>query len=175
MATQPSLTGVESTFTDDEIIVSKTDDKGRITYANRVFMRVAKYKEEELLGKPQSLVRHPEMPRCVFKYLWDTIQSGHEVFAYIVNRCKDGDHYWVLAHVTPSFDSAGRITGYHSNRRNPDRQALAKVQALYAELLAVERQYSNPEEQWQASMPVLQSKLEEMGMTYDEYVWSLAA
>ena len=175
MATQPALTGIESTFTDDEIIVSKTDDKGRITYANQVMLRVSKYTEEELIGKPQSIVRHPGMPRCVFKYLWDTIQSGNEVFAYIVNRCSDGDHYWVLAHVTPTFDASGRITGYHSNRRNPDRRAVAQIEELYNELLSVESRYSNPKEQWQASMPYLLQKLDEMGMTYDEFVWSLAA
>ena len=83
---------------------------------------IAGYTEQEVLGKPHSLIRHPHMPRCVFKLLWDTIAGGDEIFAYVVNRCKNGDHYWVLAHVTPSRNTNGDIIGYHSNRRVPDRK-----------------------------------------------------
>jgi PAS domain S-box-containing protein len=96
------LTGVERTFVENEIIVSKTDLKGRITYANDVFIKLAGFTETELLGQPHSIIRHPEMPRCVFKLLWDTIAEGGEIFAYVVNRSKNGDHYWVFAHVTPT-------------------------------------------------------------------------
>ena len=74
-------TGTERTFENDEIIVSKTDSKGRITYANDVFLKLALYEESEVLGAPHSLVRHPDMPRAVFKLLWDTIQAGEEIFA----------------------------------------------------------------------------------------------
>src|SRR5580704_8741733 len=91
-------TGRERTFPEDEIIASKTDVKGVITYANRTFMEVSLYSEEELLGQPHSIVRHPDMPRCVFKLLWDTIQKGDEIFAYVKNMCKNGDFYWVFAH-----------------------------------------------------------------------------
>ena len=119
-----SLTGVERTFGTDEIIVSKTDTKGRIIYANEVFLRLAGFSEREIIGQPHSIIRHPAMPRCVFKLLWDTISSGKECFAYVLNRSKNGDHYWVLAHVTPTFDSKGTIVSYHSNRRNPRRDNL---------------------------------------------------
>lgn len=121
-AVKDHVTGVEKSFGKDEIIVSKTDLKGRITYVNRVFMSVAGYEEDELLGEPHSLIRHPDMPRCVFKLLWDTIQAKNEIFAYVINRCKNGDHYWVHAHVTPNFDAQGAVVGYHSNRRVPDRR-----------------------------------------------------
>ena len=103
------LTGIERKFADDDIIVSKTDLKGRITYANQIFLEIAGYTEKEVLGQPHSMIRHPGMPRCVFKLLWQTIEAGHEIFAYVVNRAKNGDHYWVYAHVTPSFDSTGKI------------------------------------------------------------------
>ena len=86
-------TGVERFFDDDDIIVSKTDLKGKITYANRVFSQVSGYTEPELIGQPHNLIRHPDMPRCVFKLLWDTVQDGREIFAYVVNLCKGGDHY----------------------------------------------------------------------------------
>ena len=122
MAVARTLTGVEQTFADDEIIVSKTDTSGRITYANDVFLRICGYREDELLDQPHSMIRHPDMPRAVFKLLWDRISSGGEIFAFVVNCCRNGDHYWVLAHVTPDFDEAGRIVGYHSSRRLPKRR-----------------------------------------------------
>jgi PAS domain S-box-containing protein len=87
------LTGVARTFPDTEIIVSKTDTKGRLTYVNDVFSDVSGYTEAEVLGDPHSLVRHPDMPRCVFKLLWQTIEAGDEIFAYVNNRAKNGDHY----------------------------------------------------------------------------------
>ena len=73
--------GRESPFGEDEIIVSKTDLKGRITYANDVFLRVSAYSLNEVVGAPHSIIRHPEMPRCVFKLFWDTIAAGKEIFA----------------------------------------------------------------------------------------------
>lgn len=174
MARQVHLTGVERTFAEDEIIVSKTDLKGRITYANRVFMRVAQYTESELLGKPHNIVRHPDMPRCVFKFLWDNIQAGNEVFAYVLNRAKSGDHYWVFAHITPTFNDSGEIISYHSNRRVPSRAALAKVKPVYDALLREEQKYRTPREQWEASLPMLVNLLEQAGMSYEEFVFTLA-
>lgn len=167
-------TGCERTFADDEIIVSKTDPKGIITYANRVFVRVSGYSEEELLGAPHNIIRHPDMPRCVFKLLWDTVQAGEEIFAYVVNLCKNGDHYWVLAHVTPSFDQRGEIVGYHSSRRTPDREALAKVAPLYALLKQTEDEHSDRREGMQAATDLLLARLDEAGVTYPELVFSLS-
>ena len=130
-----ALTGVERFFDVDDIIVSKTDLKGRITYANDVFLEIAGYTEQEVLGQPHSMIRHPDMPRCIFKLLWDTIQGGQEIFAYVINRCKNGDHYWVYAHVTPSKGVGGEIVGYHSNRRVPERSIVEKtIIPLYQEL-----------------------------------------
>lgn len=124
MSQIPTVTGKEVFFGDNEIIVSKTDLKGYLTYANDVFLDIAGYTEAEVLGKPHSLIRHPRMPRCIFKLLWETISGGGELFAYVMNRCKNGDHYWVLAHVTPSRNEAGEIIGYHSSRRVPNRKIL---------------------------------------------------
>src|ERR1700761_62065 len=94
-------TGKERLWGAEDIIVSKTNLKGIITYANLTFLQVAGYSEEEVLGKPHSIIRHPDMPRCVFKLLWDSISAGGEIFAYVLNLASNGDHYWVLAHVTP--------------------------------------------------------------------------
>lgn len=174
MSLDRPLTGVERFFDVDEIIVSKTDLKGVVTYANAVFCRVAEYRESELLGRPHNIIRHPAMPRCVFKLLWDVIQAGREIFAYVVNRAKSGDHYWVFAHVTPSFDAEGRIVGYHSNRRVPSRAALDQIRPIYADLLRIESRHPTPKQQWQASMSALAQKLAGFGLSYDEFVWSLA-
>ncbi len=167
------LTGIERTFGADEIIVSKTDTKGRITYANRVFMRISGYREDELLGKAHNIIRHPKMPRCVFKFMWDTLFAGNEIFAYVINRCKNGDHYWVFAHVTPTFDSDRRIIGFHSNRRVPDRAAIRKAADLYDVLLGYEAAHANPKLAWQASLPKLVNLLAQQKMSYEEFVFTL--
>lgn len=166
-------TGVERTFGDDEVIVSKTDTRGFITYANDVFLRVAAYREEEVLGRPHSIIRHPDMPRTVFKLLWDTISAGEEIFAYVDNLAGDGAHYWVLAHVTPSFDERGRIAGYHSNRRCPSRAAVRAVSPLYRQLLAAERHQPNPVAAMAAGRALLDAELARHNMSYEEYVWSV--
>jgi PAS domain S-box-containing protein len=168
-------TGRERFFSEDEIIVSKTDLTGKITYANQVFLRVAGYSEAEVLGQPHSFVRHPDMPRSVFKLLWDTIQRREEVFAYVVNLAKNGDHYWVFAHVTPTFGPDGSIVGYHSNRRTPDRAGLAKIQPIYAALREAERCHTDKRQALEAGVALLGSTLERAGMPYDEFVFSLAA
>ena len=166
-------TGVERFFEPDEIIVSKTDAKGHITYANRVFLRVSGYTEAELIGQPHNLIRHESMPRCVFKLLWDELEAGNEVFAYVVNQSKNGDHYWVLAHVTPTFDSDGEIVGYHSSRRVPERAAVDAATALYRDLRAEEVRLGDGSEALAASCAILENQLAAAGATYHEFVFTL--
>jgi PAS domain S-box-containing protein len=171
MAQSVSLTGKEAFFDDNEIIVSKTDLKGHITYANDVFLKIAGYTEAEVLGQPHSLIRHPHMPRCVFKLLWDTISAGGEIFAYVVNRCKNGDHYWVLAHVTPSRNTDNQIIGYHSNRRVPDRKVLeGTIMPLYDQLLKKEQSFDNRKEGMNAAFQDITHMLESKGVAYDEFI-----
>lgn len=173
VATRQELTGREQLFGEDEIIVSKTDLQGRITYANRVFLRVAHMSEGEALGAPHNVIRHPHMPACVFQLLWEVIASGEEIFAYVLNRCVDGDHYWVLAHVTPTFDDDGEIIGYHSNRRCPRREAVDAIAPLYARLLEIEQQASSRQAGIQAARAALETTLAETGVTYSQFVFSL--
>jgi PAS domain S-box-containing protein len=167
-------TGVERTFDPADIIVSKTDLTGVITYANRVFCNVAGYDEHELVGQQHNIVRHPDMPRCVFKYLWDTIATGKEIFAFVINQAKNGDHYWVFAHVTPSYDLTGQnIIGYHSVRRVPDTGPRDIVAGLYQQILAEEQKHASPKEGMDAGLQLLVSVLEEKGMGYDELIFTL--
>lgn len=174
MAQNATLTGRERFFDKNEIIVSKTDIKGHIQYANPVFMRIGGFEEDELIGTPHSILRHPHMPRCVFKLLWERIQAGQEIFAYVVNRAKNGDHYWVLAHVTPSFDANGKVTGYHSNRRVPERKIIeGTIIPLYQKLLAVEQSRSNSKDGMNAAYETLTAILNDKGISYDEFIFSL--
>lgn len=168
------VTGVEVHFGDDEIIVSKTDPKGYITYANDVFLDIAGYTEAEVLGQPHSMIRHPDMPRAVFKLLWETIKAGEEIFAFVMNRAKNGDHYWVLAHVTPSYDVSGALAGYHSNRRVPNRTSVEKVIIpLYKQLRAKELS-GDRKAGLEASTAMLKALLDEKGMNANQFFLSLA-
>ena len=167
--------GVERTFGAEEIIVSKTDAKGRITYANSVFLRVSQYSEEAVLGAPHSIIRHPEMPRGVFRLMWDTISAGREIFAYVNNLAADGAYYWVLAHVTPTFDAQRKITGYHSNRRSPERAAVQAAEDLYQQMIEVERRHQRPADAIEASCALLDQRLTDAGKPYEQWVWSLDA
>ncbi|MCG8354774.1 MAG: PAS domain-containing protein [Kiloniellales bacterium] len=174
LAGQIEPTGVERRFGDDEIIVSKTDLTGRITYVNRVFMRIAEFDEAELLGAPHSIIRHPDMPRCVFKLLWDTLQEKKEIFAYVKNMTRLGDHYWVFAHVTPSLAPGGEVLGYHSNRRTAEPRILQEViEPLYRDLLAEERKHGDRKKGLERSFTHLVGLLEERGIGYDQFVFSL--
>ncbi|NQV58426.1 MAG: PAS domain-containing protein [Alphaproteobacteria bacterium] len=174
MSKDRNVTGVERFFEDHELIVSKTDLKGHITYANDVFLRIADYAEREVLGQPHSMIRHPDMPRSVFKLLWDTLQGGSEIFAYVINRAKNGDHYWVLAHVTPSKDAGGQVIGYHSNRRVPDRRIVTEhIIPLYKSLLAEERKHENRKDGMQAAHAMVGTLLADRGLAYDEFVATL--
>lgn len=174
MAREVLTTGKERFFGDDELIVSKTDLKGHIVYANRLFMSLADLDEANCLGKPHCLVRHPEMPRTIFYLLWDYVQKGREIFAYVKNRAANGDHYWVYAHVTPSFDKSGNVTGYHSTRRNPNRNVLqGKIMPLYDKLLQAEKSATDRKQGMQLGITLLNDILKAEGKQYDEFVLSL--
>lgn len=173
MRQKPIPTGRETSFGEDEIIVSKTDLKGRISYCNNVFIRIARYPEAQLIGAPHSIIRHPDMPRSVFKLLWDTIEAKHEIFAYVLNMDAEGNGYWVLAHVTPSLSDTGEIVGYHSNRRKPTATAVEKIRGLYRELVAIEKAPPSRKDGMVAAYEELVSRLQQMKLGYDEFVLSL--
>ena len=153
---------------DNDFIVSKTDTKGRLTYVNKIFMDLAEYSEKELLGQPHNIVRHPDMPKAVFKLLWDRVQAKEELFAYVVNKTKNNNAYWVYADVTASLDERDNIIGYYSVRRKPNAQALDIIKPLYAKMLQAERSGGV-----EAGTKVLTDLLHQEGVSYDEYIISL--
>jgi PAS domain S-box-containing protein len=166
-------TGIERRLQEDEIIVSKTDPTGRIMYVNKTFLTISDFTEDEVLGKPHSIVRHPDTPRCIFKMMWETLQSGHEFFTYLCNLTKYGDHYWVFAHVTPSFDDRGTIVGFHSNRRSPDYAVIPTVTELYRSLVEEERRHVDRRKGMLAASARLQNAVSTRASAYDEFVFSL--
>ena len=174
MANHVTPTGRETFFPASEMIVSKTDLKGRLTYANNLFCRIAGYRESELIGQPHSIIRHPDMPRSVFRLLWDTIEDRREIFAFVKNLAKSGDHYWVFAHVTPSYNASGEMIGYHSNRRAPDREVIETVIIpLYADLLKIERSHANGKEALAAGYKALTDFVASKKVAYEELIFSL--
>jgi len=153
---------------ENDFIVSKTDTKGNITYVNQIFMDIADYTEEELLGKPHSIIRHQDMPKAVFKLLWEMVQNREEIFAFVINATKNGDEYWVYANVTPSFDDRGKLIGYYSVRRKPSKNALHTIIPLYEKMIQAEKSGGV-----NASTKLLTDILEEKGVDYNELIISL--
>lgn len=156
---------MERKMNENDFIVSKTDLKGKITYCNRIFIEMAEYTEEELLGAPHSIIRHPDMPKAVFQLLWDRIQKKEEVFAFVLNKTKNKNEYWVFANVTASLDVRGNIIGYYSVRRKPNPKAIETIKPLYAQMLQAERSGGVS-----ASSKILTDLLEKKGMSYDELI-----
>ena len=174
MVSETVLTGIERSIIDNELIVTKTDLRGCIVYANTVFISISGYSEDELLGQPHNCIRHPHMPRAVFRLLWDTVHSGNEFFGYVMNLSKNGDHYWVFAHITPNFDSSRAIIGYHSSRRFARRKAIDAVVPIYQRLLEEEQRYDTKEQGLKSSMQLLQDFIQRSGNdTYTRFVLSL--
>jgi len=128
------VTQSEYAFPEGRTLVSVTDLKGRITYCNASFIEVSGYSEQELLGQPHNIVRHPDMPAEAFRDMWRTIEAGRPWTGLVKNRRKSGDHYWVQANATPMRDGE-RITGYLSVRTRPEsREAVESAERLYARM-----------------------------------------
>ncbi|MCG5243385.1 methyl-accepting chemotaxis protein [Azospirillum doebereinerae] len=126
-----SITNKEVELAEGQLLVSRTDTKGRIVFVNKAFVDISGFTETELLGSPHNLVRHPHMPKEAFANLWETIKAGRPWEGLVKNRSKTGDYYWVKANVTPVTES-GQITEYISIRSRPSREAVAEAERVYA-------------------------------------------
>jgi PAS domain S-box-containing protein len=172
---KPAITpnNTERKLSDEDFIVSKTDVSGRITYANRIFMEIAGYQEAELIGVQHNIIRHPDMPRGVFRFLWNTLKAGNEFFGFAKNMCADGGFYWVFANITPDYDANNKLQGYYSVRRNPPRSALDVLIPIYQEMLAIEKR-SSVAEAPEKSLEYLHDVINQSGAkSYDSLVLSL--
>lgn len=125
---------VEYPITDDTLILSTTDTKGRLTFVNQTFIDVSGFTEEELIGKAHNLVRHPDMPPEAFEDLWNTLKAGDPWTGLVKNRRKNGDFYWVIGNATPIKEN-GNVVGYLSVRTKPSRELIATVEPIYRQIL----------------------------------------
>lgn len=162
----------EIVMREGDLIVSKTDIKGRITYGNRAFNEYSGFSENELLGVQHNIVRHPDMPRAVFKLLWDRIQAGQEVFAFVKNIRKDGAYYWVFANITPSYDAQNNLLGYFSVRRKPNNRAIQTIQPLYSQMMQLE-QSGGAKDGIAAATELMVDAMAKLQISYDDFVLQL--
>ncbi len=158
----------EIVLSEHDFIISKTDTKGKITYGNQSFIYYSGYREDEILGKPHNIIRHPDMPRSVFRLMWQTLQKGEEFFGYVKNLRKDGGYYWTFANVTPSYAPNGQLIGYYSVRRKPEPDRLTLFAELYQQMVAMEKKFNSSKAAMDASFRLLEDTLGEI--SYHEFI-----
>jgi PAS domain S-box-containing protein len=135
---RPTPTNNEILLKPVDIVVSKADEEGNIEYANPIFYKLSGYNKRELTFAPHSILRHPDMPKVVFKFLWNQLKEGHEVNAFVKNLTKDGSFYWVLAYVRPAFNPDGSLRNYVSTRKAMSSNARRVIEPFYKQLLEIE-------------------------------------
>ncbi|MGE4511992.1 MAG: PAS domain-containing protein [Sulfurimonadaceae bacterium] len=147
-------------------IVSKTDAKGIIEYGNDYFVEISGYTESELIGKPHNIIRHPDMPRVVFKMMWDRINRGKNIMAVVKNMAKDGRYYWVVTEFEPKIDPISNdIISHTAFRKAAPQRAIDTMEPIYQKLLEIEKEGG-----MEASEKYLRGFFEEKRTTYDEFM-----
>ena len=147
-------------------IVSKTDAKGIIEYGNDYFVEISGYTESELIGKPHNIIRHPDMPRVVFKMMWDRINRGKNIMAVVKNMAKDGRYYWVVTEFEPKIDPISNdIISHTAFRKAAPQKAIDTMEPIYQKLLEIEKEGG-----MEASEKYLRGFFEEKRTTYDEFM-----
>ena len=162
---KPHTTPIEKevVLKEEDFIISKTDLKSIILYGNQIFLQMSGWSEEELLGKPHNILRHPDMPRCAFKILYDHIENGKEWFGFVKNLRKDGGYYWVFANISPTYDNNGNMIGYYSVRRKPREGFKSIIEPLYKTLLNIEAS-----EGMDGGVKAVEDLLNKYNMTFNE-------
>lgn len=162
----PTPTQKEIKLNPKRYIVSKTNSQGIIEYGNDYFVEVCGYKESELIGKPHSIVRHPDMPKVVFKMMWDRINKRQNIMAVVKNLAKSGDHYWVITEFEPKVDPiTNEIISHTAFRKAAPQKAINTMAPIYAKLIEIEKEGG-----MEASEKYLREFLEEKKVTYDDFI-----
>lgn len=168
---RPTLSDREVDWNKTKVLLSKTDIKGTILYANENFIDVSGYDEHELIGQPHNVIRHPDMPKVIFKFMWDSIKSSENIYVIIKNMSKTGRYYWVVTDFKIIADGDGEIAGYFGTRKSVPEEIIIKfIEPLYKKLLHIEEVSGLG-----ASEDYLIGFLEERKKTYNEYVDHLIA
>ncbi|MEJ2403300.1 MAG: PAS domain-containing protein [Candidatus Thiodiazotropha sp.] len=170
--TQHSSHDQEVMVNQSEFMVTKSDLKGNLIYANRAFMQITGYPEYEILGKPLNLFRHPDMPKGMFRLLWDHLENDQECYLYLKNRTRDGDFYWTFTNTILIHDPQGKPATYFSAQRRPSREGVSTIIPIYQEMLTIEHGSSGTRAA-ELSLQWLTDKLRQQGKTYDEYIHTL--
>ena len=166
---RPKPINKEVTWDKTQLIMSKTDLRGIIEYVNPAFLQVSGYTEEEVLGKPHNILRHPDMPKAVFKILWDNLKLGNNSHAVVKNLAKSGEYYWVATDFDMIIGSDGAIKGYMGRRKAFDDDVVtSNIEPLYKKLLEIEAIQGE-----EASVNYLMDFLKEKNTTYKDYVRDL--
>ena len=121
----------EEVIFDGGVMITETDPAGIITYANKKFREMTGYTQEELIGSPHNINRHPDMPKEAFKTVWETIKKGEYWSGWVKNMSKDGRYYWVIVWIKPKIAEGGEITGYIAGRKVPSRKEISEACELY--------------------------------------------
>ncbi|WP_130736137.1 PAS domain-containing protein [Flavobacterium sp. J27] len=168
-ANKPVLVDKEVTWDKSKVIMSKTDARGIIEYANEVFVDVCGYEDYELMGQPHNIIRHPDMPKVIFKVLWEKLQSGQNFHAIVKNLAKSGRYYWVITDFEISKNEEGVIENYFARRRAVPQEVITNhIEPLYKKLLQIEAASGI-----QYSEKYLNGFLEEKNKTYVQYIMEL--
>ncbi|MDY8137849.1 PAS domain-containing protein [Aquimarina sp. 2201CG5-10] len=162
---RPTPVNEEIVLDPEQTIMSKTDPKGVIEYANDYFMEISGYEEYELIGQPHNLIRHPDMPKVIFKWLWKRLKSKENIHAVVKNLAKDGRYYWVITDFEVKLNDQGEIKSLFGRRKTPPRATIAIIKDLYQKLLSIEQAGGI-----EVSEKYLVGYLEEKGKTYDEFI-----
>ena len=165
---RPKPIDKEILLDDTKIIMSKTDAKGFIEYANDYFMQICGYDEWELMAENHNVIRHPDMPRVVFKLLWERLHKGENIHALVKNLAKDGSYYWVITNFETRYDENGEIIAHFSRRKKPPRYAIDAIIPIYKKLVELEEEGG-----MKASEEFLLQYLEDGKHTYDSFILSV--
>ena len=145
-----------------KIIMSKTDYKGVVLYANDYFMKICKYEEWELMGQPHNVIRHPDMPKVIFKFMWERLHQGKNIHAIVKNLAKDGSYYWVMTTFETSYDEDGNILAHYARRKAVPKKAKEAFENLYSKILKIEQQNETAAEKF------FYGYIENSGKSYDQ-------
>jgi PAS domain S-box-containing protein len=155
----------EIKFSKKKFIVSKTDINGTITFANKNFCEISGYSEDELIGSPHNILRHPDMPRAIFFLVWTSLLKGEPVSGVVKNLARSGKYYWVIADFDVKRDASGNIKSLTAFRRAAPQHVIDEIEELYDSMLNTEKRRG-----LEGSLSYLESYLEEKQMNYEEFL-----